>query len=558
MSKIRGSLGKSIEALIKDAVPALRATQDCNFDGSLADLVRLCGLASAVAPKSRFVVVIDEFDEIHQELYLHGTLAETFFANLRALSRCKNLCLVLVGGENMPYVMERQGQKLNNFVGVNLSYYDRDKEWLDFKLMVQAPTEGIVSWHDDAVAEVFNIATGNPFFAKIVCSAALDIAVQERDTDISAEEVRHASEAKISLLGSNAFAHLWQDGIPRPVSEREPDILLRARVLVALARCLRKGGAATPSNIYQARGAVSLTESEVGAVLNDFVRRHVMAEKNGTYEIQLPIFEKWLVDVGIGQLAADTLMAELAGAALAEEAAACVRADEIANLVRCWPTYRGKHVGSDDVRAWLQQVESVKEQRLLFQILRRVRFVNEARVREMLEHAIAFLQPLPPFIINRKSDRRRNIVVTYVDGEGKSGQKYASIFAEETRISGECIFPPGEFEKRFKRHLASGDTVDVVVVVDDLVGTGNSLSENLSRFINVNKAVLPESIPIKVISLLSTAPGQAKVLNSIRKLEEVDIDFRPCELLGEDATAFPEGPGWWPTVDEYDRAKALH
>jgi hypothetical protein len=32
-----------------------------------------------------------------------------FFANLRALSRCRNVCVVLIGGENMPFIMDRQG-----------------------------------------------------------------------------------------------------------------------------------------------------------------------------------------------------------------------------------------------------------------------------------------------------------------------------------------------------------------------------------------------------------------------------------------------------------------
>ena len=57
---------------------------------------------------------------------MQGNLAETFFANLRALSRCKNISIVLVGGENMPFIMERQGQKLNNFSRTNLSYFSRD------------------------------------------------------------------------------------------------------------------------------------------------------------------------------------------------------------------------------------------------------------------------------------------------------------------------------------------------------------------------------------------------------------------------------------------------
>ena len=501
--------------------------------------------------------MIDEFDEIHQELYLFGNLAETFFANLRALSRCKNVCFVLVGGENMPYVMERQGQKLNNFSSASLSYYDRNSEWSDFRSMIQSPVSGVINWYDDALAEVFNVSNGNPYFAKMICAGALEIAVQERDTDISVREIRHATESRTSLLGANSFAHLWQDGIPRPQEEREPDVLLRQRVLVALARCYMAGEPPTLSNIVIWRAAANISESEISVVLRDFVRRDVLAESQGLYVFKLPIFEQWLIDVGAAQLAADSLTAELANSALVEEMALSVRADEVAALVERWPTYRGRHIGSEEVRAWLQQVDGSKNQRLLFELLNRIDFVSEARVREMLEQSFSFLQPLPEFVIRKRSDRRRNVIVTYVDGEGKSGYSYASIFAEANLIAGDCIFPPGEFAARMIKHVAAGDRVDSIVIVDDMVGTGKSLLGNVEKFVRINSDSIPLSVPIRLISLVATSEGQKRVLDGIGKLDRSNIDFHPCKVLGDNNFAFPESTIGWSSNDDRDRAKAL-
>ena len=73
--------------------------------------MRLAETAIRAIPTDRFVVIIDEFDEIHQELYLQCNLAETFFANLRALATTRNVCVILVGGENMPFIME--GKEIN-------------------------------------------------------------------------------------------------------------------------------------------------------------------------------------------------------------------------------------------------------------------------------------------------------------------------------------------------------------------------------------------------------------------------------------------------------------
>jgi AAA domain len=551
------SLGRQIETLIKDSVPGFLNQPSADFSGSLAPLIRLANLAYQVSPMKRFVIVIDEFDEIHQELYLFGNLAETFFANLRAISRCKNVCFVLVGGENMPYVMERQGQKLNNFSRASLSYYGRDSEWSDFRSMIQSPVSGVINWYDDSLAEVFNVSNGNPYFAKIICAAALEIAVQERDTDISVREIRHATESRTSLLGANSFAHLWQDGIPRPQEEREPDVLLRQRVLVALARCYMAGEPPTLSNILTWRVATNISESEVSAVLRDFVRRDVLADSQGLYIFRLPIFEQWLTDVGAAQLAADSLTAELANSALVEEMALAVRADEIAALVERWPTYRGRHIGSEEVRAWLQQVDGSKSQRLLFELLERIDFLSEARVREMFEQSFGFLQPLPDFVIRRRSDRRRNVIVTYIDGEGKSGFSYASIFAEANLISGDCIFPRGEFAARIERHLAAGDRVDSVVIVDDMVGTGKSLLGNIETFIRSNSDSIPLNVPVKLISLVATLDGQKRILDGIGKLDRSNIDFRACRVLGDENFAFPENIVGWSSTDDRDRARAL-
>ena len=116
-------LGESIEEFIISHLPAGSVPTKGNYDGSLAALVRLAKVAGKIDPSLRFAIIIDEFDEIHPDLFMQGNLAETFFANMRALSRSENVCIVLVGGENIPFIMDRQGQKLNNFSRENLSYF---------------------------------------------------------------------------------------------------------------------------------------------------------------------------------------------------------------------------------------------------------------------------------------------------------------------------------------------------------------------------------------------------------------------------------------------------
>jgi len=469
-------LGERIERLILSYLPSEHRPPKGNYDGSLSDLITLSNLARQAVPNAKFVIIIDEFDEIHQELFIYGNLADTFFANLRALSREPNICIVLIGGENMPFVMDRQGQKLNNFSRENLSYFSRNDEWADFQLLVRGPTTGLFNWHEDAISEVFNVTYGNPYFSKIICAAVYRAAVSERDADITAMEVRRAVESIVSEMGSNSFAHLWQDGISKSVAEREPDILRRMRVLVAFARCARRCFPATASNIAANRSSASLAEADIPAILNDFQRRDVMHEDNRIYTLKLPIFHLWLVDIGVSQLISDALNEELANTVIAEENAALVRSEEVVALAQRWPTYKGQHVGTDEIRTWYQQEENPRDQRILFEILKRTRFFSETSVRERLRSVHAFLRPsLPEFVIRKRTDRRTDVLLTYVDGEGKSGASYASLYAEENGIASECVMGQADFRTRYIRHQEKYNRPTAIIIMDDIAATGTSL-----------------------------------------------------------------------------------
>ena len=197
-------LGNKIEEFILNSLGNPPYPQS-KFEGSLAPLVKLSSFAGRIDPGRRFVIVLDEFDEIPQELYLHGNLAETLFANLRALTTTDNVCIVLVGGENMPFVMERQGQKLNKYHSLNITYFSRESEWQDYKRLITMPTAGTIVWHDDAVTELYNATHGNPYFTKVICSEVFSRSVSERDADVTAAEVRRTIDAQVPRLTTQTF-----------------------------------------------------------------------------------------------------------------------------------------------------------------------------------------------------------------------------------------------------------------------------------------------------------------------------------------------------------------
>jgi hypothetical protein len=533
-------LGEAVERFILASLPGGAAYPQGDYSGSLSPLFQLSAYARQVDPERRFVIILDEFDELPQDLYLRGNLAETFFANIRALTTTPNICLILVGGENMPFIMERQGQRLNKFNRVNLTYFSRATEWEDFTRLVKGPSEGVLTWHTDAISEVFNLTNGSPYFSNIICKNVAARARTERDGDISAEEVRRAVQASISGLDTNAFIHLWEDGTRSPVEERETVILKRRRTLAALARCLRAHEPATQENIHAHRSASPLSVREFASLLHNFVDREVLVERDGGFEPMLPIFRLWLVDVGLNRLANDGISEELASIEQRLEDEAHVRSEEIVELTERWQPYRGKRLGADDVRAWLSQRPSNREQRLLFTILRSVRVVGLEEIFTRLRSAGNIIRTRLGVPTRRSlADRRGDVVVTYVDGEGKSGQRYAGDYADENKISQEAILPLSSFRDSYRSFLKKNEPPKAIVIIDDIVATGGSLSANVDAFIKKHADLLAETHPfVQVYALFSTKRGRERVLATLAALDYNEIDFGTGELLDSSAFAF--------------------
>jgi hypothetical protein len=556
------SLGKEIEDFIIAALP-VGTWERGNYEGSLAPLLKLAQQAHGIDPDRRFVIVIDEFDDIDQELYLQGSLAETFFANIRAITATPNICLLLVGSENMPYIMDRQGQKLNRFSRVNLTYFSRLADWEDFQQLVRRPSDGVLDWHLDAISEVFTLSSGNPYFAKIICRAVMARAVRERDTDVTAIDVRSVAPATIDRLESNQFAHMWQDGIYSPIEEREAVSLKRRRTLAALARCLRSGEPASLENIYGQRGALQISEGELSSLLGNFVTRDVLVESLGTYDFKLPMFRAWLMGVGLSRLANDRLSEELAGIDEQLQEEARVTAEEIVALADSWPPYRGKEIGPERIRAWLSQRSSQRDQRLLFTLLKSLRVVStEENLRRLRLAGHVIRDAIGPSIGKSASERTRDdIVITYVDGEGKSGQRYASDLAEENKISRKAILPPSSFDKALREYIRTvrkGTPPKAVVIVDDVVATGKSLARNVGRFIQQHSTLLAETKPkVMIYALFATEQGTDRVRTAISTMQYDDVDFRAGEILDEDVFAFAGETGVFGIKADRDRAKAM-
>jgi hypothetical protein len=206
-------LGERIGEFLLESLSDQSKLPPLSFEGTLAPLNRICDLLHQQCRDQRFVVVLDEFDSIHPELYRMGALAETFFSNLRTLSAKKNFAFLFIGGENMPFIIAAQGDELNKLRRESLTYFSRTEEWPDFCSLVERPVRQQITWYPSALNALFDCTNGHPYYTKLVCGEILRKAVQERDADITASEVEVGVARALASSDINSFAHLWKDGI---------------------------------------------------------------------------------------------------------------------------------------------------------------------------------------------------------------------------------------------------------------------------------------------------------------------------------------------------------
>jgi hypothetical protein len=202
------------------------------------------------------------------------------------------------------------------------------------------------------------------------------------------------------------------------------------------------------------------------------------------------LFGRWLAEAGHDELALSFEEGEVLRSLDEAERAGYVTSREVMELARSWGTYQGQPIGEDRVRAWLNQFGAVKNQRLMFNLLRSLRFYSQALVREkmreaygpMLRDVTLIAQSAKKGLDRPQRLKRDDILLSYIDGPGKSGSIFAKLFADENKIYFENIWE----QSRMRRYLDAepgDDRFKAIVFVDDFVGTGTTACEGFCQML---------------------------------------------------------------------------
>ena len=554
------NLGNHICSDLLQRNPCLAELAPPRFRGALAPLYGFLTGAIRHDPTLRLVVVLDEFDALPPELYRRGSISHAFFTTLRSLSARRPVGFVLVGGERMAEILSTQGEALNKFRPPRIDYLDRQSQWSDFVDLVRKPVAPWATIADEAITKLYDETAGNPFFTKFVCTELVEDMKRRRDAYVTGTEMDRAINAAVDQAGINNFQHFWDDGVIATNDERiDQERAARRRVMLGLGEVLRSKAPATVLNITKAASRFGLTESDVQRILADFQKRKVLIRAGDEYSCKVHLFQRWLVDEGVSELDLTLVEEESLRREVEAEERRRVKDREIISLVDGWESYRGRPVTDGVVRSWLEQFETMEERRLMFELLKEIRFFSNGLIRERLKagHRVVLRELASRGVVRRTEVGARrftdNILISFYGGEGKRGQTYAKLYADENKIYQERIVTPNGLRGRLET-LAD---VEGIVFVDDFIGTGRTAIRSLEEALTPLAGLVEErGVDVFVISISGFARAAEKLE---RQMSKVVPTFRVSlsEPLSDVDKCFSERSEVLPDRAERARAKEI-
>lgn len=547
------ALGTSLCERLREADPRFASIAVPPFAGALTPLVGFLDNISRIAPDDRVVFVLDEFDELPSDLYRSGSLGNSLFLTLRSISGKEPFGFVLIGGEKMEFILNSQGDALNKFQAIRVDYFDKHSRWADFTDLVRRPVQAWkVEVSDRAIESLYEQTAGNPYFTKLICRELLGLMIDRRDAHVTHLDVQDAIPLTVSRTAANSFMHFWKDGIADAPRTEELSAI-RRRILLALADALRKHGDTGKDRIVTEATKYGLSAGTVERELREFERRKVLTFRASAYHCKVPLFQTWLKDRGVDQIIASFAGADAGLEELRQSESLRVQSQEITALTQSWGTYRGVRITEDQVRSWLEQFGEPPEQRLMFTLLQHVKFYTHAHLRQKIVEAHGIVTRGTVRKMEEGKLKRSDILISYLDGPAKSGAQYAKLYADENSIYADNVIELG----KLKKTLSDRDDFQVLVFIDDIIGSGKSGETYLTRLHEDCGDIIRErQLKLCVIGICGLEAGKTRVEHTAEKLG-LPVRMSVCDPLGDDARCFSDSSPVFSDPISRQRAREL-
>ncbi|WP_158848098.1 AAA family ATPase [Algibacter sp. L1A34] len=530
------------------------------FSGSFNSITDFLDEISEIDSEYKVLIILDEFDRITNNLLYPGDIAKSFLLTIRSISNRDQFGFVLVGGEKMEYILS-QWQEFNKFKPIRIDYFDKKSEWEDFKNLIRIPVKGMIEISDKAIDYLYKQTSGNPYFTKKICIELFQLMVENRDSHATEEETKQATQNARSSnnIAATDFSHFWMDGIKEKEAKEEEISINRRKVLLALGQLLESKIKTTKQSVIDKSMASGLNVLEAEKTLDEFVQRKIIKIDTNEYSFVVKFFEDWLISHGLNKII--TTFEEEQRLILRKqyEDTIKVSSSEINLLAQSWPNYRSNKVSNDAIRSWLEQFGGFEEQRSVFGLLSNLKVYDTNEVREKMEdlfHEVRKEIAKSKKIVYKEQGKlkRDDILVSYLDkNPAKSGPEYAKIFVETNNIYKDNSTNPDKIDRK----LIELKNINSLVFVDDFVGSGNSIIENLKPILLVNKDEIKKRNIIVIIGVITGFEEAKHKILKFAKKEEFAIEVKLLDPLNNNDKCFDDNSLIYPKPIEREKAKRI-
>jgi hypothetical protein len=484
------------QRLVEASGLSLQVPRDEDFGAGMSRLVPFVEKLVSLKPAHKYVVVIDEFDDLDPAFYT-GERGRQFIKALRSLSEI-GLTFFFVGSERMDLIYRRHQSDLNKWRNYALDRIDKRDECA---ALITVPVAGAIEYASQAIDFIIDYCSGNPFYIHNFCYQVFERCMQEHRTFVSEHDVQIVRQQLLRTLGQTNFAHFWEDNPELDPAEKAKQA---AENCIALACIAVLGGRyAALEDLGAAVESLPLSLEDrptVGTLrfaCDRLKQRRILVAlpKEEGFAISLPLFREWLAENADPRLlsvwttyaaqsrAAKAIEAPVLSAPIIDMATFPIPEDDLIAVTQRL-VYCGHQKDAAEIRQWLRQFDDDNRIEVAFLLLKRLAergFINEGsrgralhKLAEMIHSRRTEIGARTWRVVRGRLD---NLCVTYVDSEIKSGAVTAREVQKIMRPG--KVGSPAEISSWMRSHLEDDC---IVVVVDDFAGTGRTLAAGIAAF----------------------------------------------------------------------------
>lgn len=564
-----GQIGHKIAERLYANLPKIEINipSEQSFGAGIGRLIPFMEEILSILPNWKFLVIIDEFEDLDPAFYT-GERGRLFVKALRSLSEI-GLTFFFVGSERMNTIYKSHAADLNKWVNISLDCIE-SKE--DCKALVAKPVADAIEYQTKSIDFIIDYCGRNPFYINLLCAELFKRCYHEQRTYVSDSDIKSVQQSLIMSLGITNFSHFWEDN--PELGEEEKTKQTAENCLVLSCFCSLGGKIKTIDELFPAQDVLGLELSEQLSIqrfrktIERLLTRKIFTSKHkNEVELNLPIFEDWLIEYGELSLLPkwrefvkkDSQKEELkASKVLHFETPFQISEDELLDISQRL-VYCGKQKDVSELRIWLKQFDDDVRIDFAFSFLKRLAekgFITEGAKIQTLERLQETLEENRLEIGDRVwqivRGKRDNLCITYIDSEMKSGATTARELAKRLRPGKQG--PPAEIGSWMKSHV---DKDALVLIVDDFAGTGSTISKGLEKFFDQESNKTTTDIFLneeRILCYIMFCLPEA--LSKLRK-KHPKVKFRPIKIFGENIKALDPNAGIFDNNNEINFAREM-